>query len=72
MAAWTARWRGQREALARHPVWQAELGPASAALAAIADIVDGKSTAAPLPLAGPFGEYLLPVAYAVRGGRGRR
>ena len=72
MAGWTARWRGQREALARHPAWQAELGPASAALAAIADIVDGKSTAAPLPLAGPFGEYLLPVAYAVRGGRGRR
>ena len=66
MRVWTVRWRGQREALARHPAWRAELGAASAALGTIADIVDGKSSADPAPLAGPFGEYLLPVAYAVR------
>ena len=32
----------------------------------LADVVDGKVSADPATLAGPFGEYLLPVAYAVK------
>lgn len=65
MDAWTTGWRSQRAALAEDPALQAELGAASAALAALADVVDGKADTDPAILAGPFGEYLLPVAYAV-------
>lgn len=69
MRDWIAGWRAQREALAGLPQWREELGAASEALAAIADIVAGESDAAATPLAGPFGEYLLPVAYAVDAAR---
>ena len=65
MARWTAGWRQQREALRRHPQWRGELGAASEALAGLADLVDGRSSGDGAELAGPFGEYLLPVAYAV-------
>ena len=66
MDAWTEGWRSQSVALASHPALQTELGAASEALAALADVVDGKATTDPATLAGPFGEYLLPVAYAVK------
>ena len=66
MDAWTTGWRSQRAALAREPALEAELGAASEALAALADVVDGKVATDPAALAGPFGEYLLPVAYAVK------
>ena len=69
MRQWIAGWRAQRDALDQHSALRAELGAASDALAAIADIVAGESNADPLPLAGPFGEYLLPIAYAVRARR---
>ena len=69
MRRWIAGWRAQRDALDQHPALGAELGAASDALAAIADIVAGESNADPLPLAGPFGEYLLPIAHAVRARR---
>ena len=62
---WTAGWRRQREALASHPALEAELGAASEALAVLADVVEGKSEADPASLAGPFGEYVLPIAHAV-------
>ena len=65
MDAWTTGWRSQRAVLAREPALEAELGAASEALAALADVVDGNVAADPATLAGPFGEYLLPVAYAV-------
>ena len=70
MARWTAGWRQQREALRRHPQWREELGAASEALASIADLVDGRREGDAAELAGPFGEYLLPVAYAVAAGEG--
>ena len=66
MDGWTTGWRSQRIAVARDSALQAELGAASEALAELADVVDGKATTDPATLAGPFGEYLLPVAYAVR------
>ena len=66
MDAWTTGWRSQRVAVAGDAALEAELGTASAALAELADVVDGKATTDPATLAGPFGEYLLPVAYAVR------
>ena len=66
MEKWTAGWRRQREALASHPALKAELGAASDALAMLADVVDGASNADPAALAGPFGEYLLPLGYAVK------
>ena len=66
MDAWTAGWRSQRVALAEDPALLAELGAASDALAALADVVDGNAATDPATLAGPFGEYLLPVAYAVK------
>ena len=66
MRGWLAGWRRQREALDNHPELLAELGAVSAALATLADVLDGKSDADVEGLAGPFGEYLLPVAYAVR------
>lgn len=65
MRHWIAGWRAQHNALDDHPALHAELGAASQALAAIAAIVAGESDAPATPLAGPFGEYLLPVAYAV-------
>ncbi len=64
MHEWVAGWRAQYAALAGFPELFDELGRASTALAALADIVDGKSSADPASCAGPFGEYLLPVAYA--------
>ena len=69
MRRWIAGWRAQREALDDHPALRAELGAASDALAALADIVAGESDAPATPLAGPFGEYLLPVAHAVDAAR---
>ena len=65
MDAWTTGWRSQRAVVAEDPALQAELGAASEALAALADVVDGTAATNPATLAGPFGEYLLPVAYAV-------
>lgn len=65
MQKWIAGWRQQRIALAEYPALLEELGDASAALAEIAAIVAGESNADASPLAGPFGEYLLPIAYAV-------
>ena len=67
MQEWLAPWREQREALQGHPLFE-ELCAASDALAAIADILAGDLDAKPsdiAKLAGPFGEYLLPIAYAV-------
>ena len=69
MRGWIAGWRAQQGALAAHPAWRDELGAASAALATLAAIVAGESNAAATPLAGPFGEVLLPVAYAVDAAR---
>ena len=69
MRRWIAGWRAQRDALDDHPALRAELGAASDALAALADIVAGESDAPATPLAGPFGEYLLPVAHAVDAAR---
>ena len=69
MRRWIAGWRAQRDALDDHPALRAELGAASDALAAIADIVAGESDAPATPLAGPFGEYSLPVAHAVDAAR---
>lgn len=69
MAHWTAGWRQQRDALRQHPDLEAELGAAASALAKVAAIVDGTTDAGTpehvAALAGPFGEYLLPIAYAV-------
>ena len=69
MAHWTAGWRQQRNALRQHPDLEAELGAAANALAEVAAIVDGTTDAGTAEhvaaLAGPFGEYLLPIAYAV-------
>lgn len=69
MGGWIDGWRAQRDALDNQPALRAELGAASQALATIADIVAGASDAPATPLAGPFGEYLLPVAYAVDAAR---
>lgn len=65
MDPWLAGWRGQRAALERHPDLLRELGDASDALVQLANVVAGESNADPAALAGPFGEYLLPVADAV-------
>ena len=69
MRHWTAGWRRQRAALDDHPALLPELLAASDALVEIAAIVDGESSADAAPLAGPFGEYLLPIAYAVQANR---
>ena len=66
MDGWTTGWRSQRIAVAGDVALEAELGAASEALAMLADVVDGKVSTDPATLAGPFGEYLLPVAYAVK------
>ena len=65
MQEWIAGWRRQRVALQNHPELLDELGAASDALAEIAALVAGESNADATALAGPFGEYLLPIAYAV-------
>ena len=65
MAQWLDGWRAQRTAMARYPELAGELLDASCALAELAAIVDGRSNVDAASLAGPFGEYLLPVAYAV-------
>ena len=69
MQGWVAGWRQQRRALEKHPHLLGELEEASDALATLAAIVAGESSADPAPLAGPFGEYLLPIAYAVAASR---
>ena len=69
MRNWTAGWRQQRVALDAHPELLDELRAASDALAELAAIVDGESDADAAALAGPFGEYLLPIAYAVHARR---
>ena len=65
MDDWLAGWRRQRAALQRHPELIEELGGVSDALVQIADVVSGRGHDNPGELAGPFGEYLLPIAYAV-------
>ena len=65
MARWTAGWRQQREGLEHHADMKEELGAAADALAQLADVVEGGECEDAAALAGPFGEYLLPVAYAV-------
>ena len=65
MQGWIDGWRRQRVALDANPALQAELGAASDALAELAErVADGRREDA-AALAGPFGEYLLPIAYAV-------
>ena len=65
MAAWIDGWRKQQHALAGHTELQVELRDASDALARIAEIVAGDSDTDAETLAGPFGEYVLPIAHAV-------
>ena len=67
MTQWIASWRAQREALDAHPQLLPELRAVSDALVAVADLVAGVGNANPADLAGPFGEYLLPIAYALDG-----
>ena len=67
MDGWTTGWRSQRVAVAGDSALEAELGAASEALATLADVVDGTVATDPATLAGPYGEYLLPIAYAVKG-----
>ena len=69
MRHWIDGWRRQRAALDDHPSLLPELQAVADALVAIAAIVDGQSEADAGPLAGPFGEYLLPIAYAVQAHR---
>jgi len=71
MESWLDGWRRQRTALERHPELHAELREASDALVEIADVVAGRSHTEPAGLAGPFGEYLLPIALAVEDARPR-
>ena len=65
MTPWLAGWRAQRAALNNHPDLLPELGAVSDALATVAEVIAGASSADPAHLAGPFGEYLLPIAYAL-------
>ena len=67
MTPWLAGWRAQRAALNNHPDLLPELRAVSDALATVADVVAGANNADPTHLAGPFGEYLLPIAYALDG-----
>lgn len=71
MARWITGWQAQREALRDYPHLRAELDAPSQALAILADIVAGDASArrpaATRALAGPFGEWLLPVALAAHG-----
>ena len=67
MTPWLAGWRAQRAALNNHPDLLPELGAVSDALATVAEVIAGASNANPADLAGPFGEYLLPIAYALDG-----
>ena len=67
MTQWIVGWRAQREALDDHPELLPELRVVSDALLAVADLVTGSGDANPADLAGPFGEYLLPIAYALNG-----
>ena len=67
MTPWLASWRAQRAALNNHPDLLPELGAVSDALATVAEVIAGASNANPAHLAGPFGEYLLPIAYALDG-----
>ena len=72
MARWTAGWRRQREALQHHADLLPELGAAADALAQLAEVIDGAECADAAALAGPFGEYLLPIACVVDRDRARR
>ena len=67
MTPWLAGWRAQRAALNNHPDLLPQLGAVSDALATVADVIAGASNADSAHLAGPFGEYLLPIAYALDG-----
>ena len=67
MTPWLAGWRTQRAALNNHPDLLPELRAVSDALATVAEVIAGASNANPAHLAGPFGEYLLPIAYALDG-----
>ncbi len=67
MTPWLAGWRAQRAALNNHPDLLPELRAVSDALATVAEVIAGASNANPADLAGPFGEYLLPIAYALDG-----
>ena len=69
MQRWISGWKRQRTALDDHPALLPELRAAADALVEIAAIVSGDSDADATPLAGPFGEYLLPIAYAVQAHR---
>lgn len=66
MASWTEGWRAQHRAFAdlcvAFPELE-ELRDASNALAAVADVIDGLAPQ-DSALAGPFGEYVLPIAHA--------
>ena len=65
---WTQGWRRQCEAISELAESDAGLRAASHALRQLADILDGKDCLDRKDidaLSGPFGEYLLPVAYAV-------
>ena len=73
MQRWIEGWRRQRQAISRLAEVDAGLREASRALGELADILDdgdcsmsGEKIDA---LAGPFGEYLLPVAHAVASNR---
>ena len=69
MQSWIEAWRRQREAISELAEVDAGLRDASRALGELADILDdGDCSTAPEEidaLAGPFGEYLLPLAHAV-------
>ena len=67
MTPWLVGWRAQRDALNSHPELLSELRAVSDALVTVADVIAGANTANPADLAGPFGEYLLPIAYALDG-----
>ena len=67
MSGWTAGWRNQHRTLLGLLPKRPELGEleeASRALAELADVVDAGAEVNPA-LAGPFGEYVLPVIYTM-------
>ena len=69
MQHWIEGWRRQREAISHLAGLDVGLRDASSALGQLADILDGGDDSVAAAevdaLAGPFGEYLLPVAHAV-------
>lgn len=68
LSEWICGWRSQREHFNQAATLDSALcvlEDASIALAALADVAEGKRDTAP-ELAGPFGEFVLPVALAFR------